>query len=153
MLSHLLMHKPRVASSLKLSPSVRPTDAMEITRQFELMIHNNRSPVTDEFFGSVAGFIFEKEFSKAKIEARCWSSVELLQYHKDLTVTGISTLETPAVELTPSARQELPRQLVVVNVNLGKLHQFIQVCELSIYRFTCSCMLRRPEAHSECCEF
>ena len=121
------------------------TYPMTVTTYFDKAIHFERSSVVDELFGSITGLIFEKDPSRASIEARCWSAASLQLYDKKTAQPnqhGVSfsvNPSNPSTTITSSScsigglpqRQEVDQldnpQLRVLDLDLTKLRQFIKV--------------------------
>jgi hypothetical protein len=82
--------------------------------------------VTEEFYERSAGSIFEKDQDRVKIEVRCCSSVELLEYGENGHASVKHGFESRNVVSCPEDK------LCIVDSNVPKLVQFLQVSVQSL---------------------
>jgi hypothetical protein len=94
-------------------------------------LSSRQNSVTEEFYERRAGSIFEKDQDRVKIEVRCCSSAELLEYGKD----GYESVKQVESEHGFESRNVVSYpedKFCIVDLNVSKLAQFLQVSVQSL---------------------
>jgi hypothetical protein len=92
---------------------------MIVPSHFEDAIFNETSSPVDEYFERNAPYIFEKDTTRAKVEVRCLSFLDLSSFDK---VHAVS--ENCA---SRSESESLPLRVQVIDLNLERLEPFFRV--------------------------
>lgn len=83
---------------------------MAATQQFINSLQYERSVVADEYFERCAPLVFEKDYSKARLEARCLSAQDLSSYGKQ---------ELPGYNADSTSQEHPPQQEIRDSTNVG----------------------------------
>jgi hypothetical protein len=105
---------------------VLPTTHMATSDYFRHTLLLEQDSVAEESYDRTVGLIFEKESEKAKLEARCWSELDLSSYQRNGTSSCHTGAHVVLESLNPAAPSQQAR-LTVLDLDLEQLRQFVHV--------------------------
>jgi hypothetical protein len=88
--------------------------------------------VAEESYDRIVGLIFEKEDDKAKVEARCWSELDLRLFQRNGTSALHAEARDVSLERPSAVTPSQPARFAVLDLDLEQLSQFVHVRPSSI---------------------